>query len=133
MAKKVKVAQSCPTLCDPMDCSPPGSSVHGILQARILEWVVVLCSRRSFLIQELNLRLLSLLHWQAGPLPLVPPGKPSRSLSGTRSTGTLILNFQLLELWERNCLLFKPPSACYLLGQPGLTKTVTLVVLILKP
>ena len=29
---------SCPTLCDPVDCSPPGSSVHGILQARILEW-----------------------------------------------------------------------------------------------
>ena len=35
------VAQSCPTLCDPMDCSPPGSSVHGILQARILGWVAV--------------------------------------------------------------------------------------------
>ena len=34
------VAQWCLTLCDPMDCSPPGSSVHGILQARILEWVV---------------------------------------------------------------------------------------------
>ena len=32
------VAQSCPTLCDPMDCSLPGSSVHGSLQARILEW-----------------------------------------------------------------------------------------------
>ena len=32
------VAQSCPILCDPVDCSPPGSSVHGILQARILEW-----------------------------------------------------------------------------------------------
>ena len=32
-------AQSCLTLCDPMDCSPPGSSVHGIFQARILEWV----------------------------------------------------------------------------------------------
>ena len=32
-------AQSCPTLCDPADCSPPGSSVHGILQARILQWV----------------------------------------------------------------------------------------------
>ena len=31
--------QSCPTLCDPMDCSPPDSSVHGILQARILEWL----------------------------------------------------------------------------------------------
>ena len=35
----VLVAQSCLTLCDPMDCSLPGSSVHGILQARILEWV----------------------------------------------------------------------------------------------
>ena len=37
----VLVTQSCPTLCDPTDCSPPGSSVHGILQARILEWVAI--------------------------------------------------------------------------------------------
>ena len=37
----VLVAQSCPTFCDPMDCIPPGSSVHGIFQARILEWVVI--------------------------------------------------------------------------------------------
>jgi len=36
---KVLIAQSCPTLCDLMDCNPTGSSVHGILQARILEWV----------------------------------------------------------------------------------------------
>ena len=40
-------AQSCPTLCDPMDCSPPGSSVHRISQARILEWVAI-----SFLLQR---------------------------------------------------------------------------------
>ena len=33
-----EVAQSCPTLCDPMDCSLPGSSIHGIFQARVLEW-----------------------------------------------------------------------------------------------
>ena len=39
------VAQSCPTLCNLMDCSPPGSSVHGILQARILEWIAILSSR----------------------------------------------------------------------------------------
>ena len=39
------VAQSCLTLCDPMDCSLPGSSVHGIFQARILEWVVISFSR----------------------------------------------------------------------------------------
>ena len=44
----VLVAQSCPTLCDPMDCSPPpGSSVHGILQARILGWVAIPFSRGS--------------------------------------------------------------------------------------
>ena len=41
------VAQSCQTLCDPMDCSPPGSSVHGILQAKILEWVAISYSRGS--------------------------------------------------------------------------------------
>ena len=39
--------QSCPTLCDPKDCSPPGSSDHGIFQARILEWVTVSFSRGS--------------------------------------------------------------------------------------
>ena len=41
------VAQLCPTLCDPMDCSLPGSSVHGILLARILEWVAMPSSRGS--------------------------------------------------------------------------------------
>ena len=44
---KVLVTQSCPTLCNLTDCSPPGSFVHGILQARILEWVTILFSRES--------------------------------------------------------------------------------------
>ena len=43
----VFVAQSCPTLCDPMDSSPQGSSVHGILSVKILEWVTISCSRGS--------------------------------------------------------------------------------------
>ena len=43
--KKVKLL-SCPTLCDPVDYSPPGSSVHGILQARILEWVAISFSKK---------------------------------------------------------------------------------------
>jgi len=43
----MKVAQSCPTLFDPMDCSLPGSSVHGILQPRILEWAALPFSRGS--------------------------------------------------------------------------------------
>ena len=45
--KESEVTQLCPTLCDPMDCSLPGSSVHGIFQARILEWVAISFSRGS--------------------------------------------------------------------------------------
>ena len=67
-----KTLQSCPTLCNPMDCSPPGSSVHGILQARILEWGCHFLLRET---QGLNPGILCLLHWQAGSIPLVPPGK----------------------------------------------------------
>ena len=54
-----KSIQSCPTLCDPIDCSPPGSSVHGILQARILEWVAHFLLQGIFLTQGLNPRLMS--------------------------------------------------------------------------
>ena len=43
--QKVLVTQLCLTVCDPVDCSPPRSSVHGILQARILEWVAISFSR----------------------------------------------------------------------------------------
>ena len=43
----VLVSEFCPTLCDPVECSPPGSSVHGILQARILEWVAIPFCRGS--------------------------------------------------------------------------------------
>ena len=41
MESESEVAQSCPALFNPMDCSPPGSSVHGIFQARVLEWVAI--------------------------------------------------------------------------------------------
>ena len=47
LSMKVKVIQSCLTLCDPMDCGLPGSPVHGIYQARILEWVAFPFSRGS--------------------------------------------------------------------------------------
>ena len=69
-----KSLQLCPTLCNPMDYSLPGSSVHGIFQARILEWVAMPFSR-DFPTQGLNPRLLYLLHQQAGSLPLSPLGK----------------------------------------------------------
>ena len=72
-----KLLQSCPTLCDCMDCSPPGSSVYGILQARTQERVAMLSSRRSYWLKNQThiFCLLCLLNWQAGSLPLVPPGK----------------------------------------------------------
>ena len=65
---KVKglVAQSCLAVCDLMDCSPPGSSVHGILQAGILECVAISFSRGSSQPKEWT----RLLHWQADSLPL---------------------------------------------------------------
>ena len=71
-----KSFQLCLTLCEPLDCSPPGASFHGILQARY-------CSESPcpppgiFQTQGLNPNILCLLHWQAGSLPLAPPGKPS--------------------------------------------------------
>ena len=68
--------QLCLTLCDPLDCSPPGSSVHGILQARILEWVAMPSSRGSSQTKDQTCASLCLLHWQMDSLPLVPPGKP---------------------------------------------------------
>ena len=72
----VCLSVSCLTLCDPMDCSPPGSSVHGILQARILGWVAISFSRASSWPQGLNPCLLSLLCWQTDSLSEEPPGKP---------------------------------------------------------
>ena len=72
---KVLVAQSCPTLCDPMDCSLLGFSVHGILQARILEWAAIPFSKVSSRPKD-----------ESQPFPIVgrfidsllsePPGKP---------------------------------------------------------
>ena len=72
----VLVAQSYPTLCNPLDCSPPGPSIHEVSQVRILAWVAI--SREDhipgiFLTQGSNL---CLLHWQANSLPLSHQGSP---------------------------------------------------------
>ena len=71
-----KLLQLCWTLCDPLDCKPPGCSVHGILQARILEWVALPSSRGSAQPRGGTHGLLCPLHWQAGSLRLAPTGKP---------------------------------------------------------
>ena len=66
LAHVVLAAQSHLTLCDPMNSSPPGSSVHGILQERILEWVAILFSRDQTPVSCIISRF----------LPSEPPGKP---------------------------------------------------------
>ena len=70
------VLQLCPALCDPMDCSLSGSSVHGILQASILEWVALPSSRGSSPPRGWDPHLLCLLRWQRGSLPLHHVGSP---------------------------------------------------------
>ena len=70
------VAKSCPTSCDPVDCSPPGSSIHGISQARILEWVAISFSRGSSQPMD-QTHVLCLLHWPANSLLLSHQISPS--------------------------------------------------------
>ena len=69
-----KSLQSCLTRCGPMDSSPPGSSVHRILQARTLEWVAIYFSPGDLPDPGIKLKSLTSLHRQAGSLPLAPPG-----------------------------------------------------------
>ena len=66
-----KVAQSCPTLCDPVDGSLPGFSIHGILQAKILEWVTISFSRGSSRPRDRTCTA-----QEADALTSEPPGKP---------------------------------------------------------
>ena len=69
-----KLLQLCPILCDPTGCCPPGSSVHGILQARILEWVAMPSSRGSSQPRDWTESLMSAALVDVS-LPLVPPGR----------------------------------------------------------
>ena len=97
-----KLLQSCQTVCNPMDCSPPGSPVHGFLQARILEWIAMTSSKGIFQTQGSNLCLLHLPHRKAGSLPLAHLGSPNR----------LCMYAQLLP----SCVTLSDPTDCSLPG-----------------
>ena len=81
-AAAAKLLQSCPNLCDPIDGSPPGSSVPGILQARILEWVAI-----SFSNAFMHAKSLQLYPTLCDPMDSSPPG----------STVHRILHARILE------------------------------------
>ena len=71
-----KCAQACPTLCDPIDCSPTGSSIHMIFQAKILEWIAISSSRGIFLTPGLNPYLLQVSYMADRFFTTEPPGSP---------------------------------------------------------
>ena len=72
---KAKLFQSCPTLCDPIDCSLLGSPVHGDSPGKNTGVVCHALLQGIFLTQGSNPRLSHFLHWYAGSLPLLLPGK----------------------------------------------------------
>ena len=78
-----QLLQSCPTLCNTNNCSPPGSSVHGF--SRQEYWSGLPCPPPGYLPPPRD-HISCLLHWQAGSFPLGPPGKPFSPLSWGKST-----------------------------------------------
>ena len=100
----VQSLQSCLTLCDPMDCSPPGSSVHGILQARILEWVAIPFSRES---SPLGIEPMSPVSpaLQADSLLLSHQGSSFLSFSSVQFSLSVVSN----SLWPHESQHARPP------------------------
>ena len=127
-----KSFHSCPTLCSLMSCRLPGSSVHGILQARILEWVAMPSSRDRHN-PGINPHFWRLLHWQAGSLlvssrnhPYVSENLRSRELNSPNnpqvSTSRL---FPTSYRWEHR-LAYIFISACKIVRrQPSLPQLLT--------
>ena len=105
-----ELLQSCPALCDPIDCSLPGSSVHGILQAKILEWVAVPSSRGSSN-PGIEPRSPAL---QADCLVSEPPGKPKNT-----GVGSLSLLQGIFLTQESNCGLLHCRQILYQLSYQG--------------
>ena len=99
-------AQPCSTLCNPMDFSPPGSSVHGILQARILEWVAIFFSR--------DLPDPGIEPWsptlQADALPSAPPGK-LQELKATPNRAKVTFLLHMIRTCSSDSILHYHSSA----------------------
>ena len=94
--------QLCQTLCNLMDCSLPGSSVHESFQARILEWVAISYSKEIFLTQGSNLSLLHLLHWQAVSLPLSHMGRLTPMTTAAINNGNYDSSHHLINTLDIN-------------------------------
>ena len=114
--KESEVAQSCLTLCDPMDCSLSGFSVHGIFQARVLEWGAIAFSRGSFQPRDWT--------WsptlQAEALPSEPPGKPiGINLCFLFSSYVYRLRIYLNNFYQKKKKKTEQSWACCMMRVPG--------------
>ena len=105
------VVQSCPSLCHSMDCGPPGSSVHGVLQARILEWVAM-PSSGDLPGPGIESRSPAL---QVDSLPSELPGKP-------QNTGVVAYPFTRGSSPRRNQILLHCRQVLYQLSYQGILK-----------
>ena len=85
-----EVAQSCPTLCNPMDCSLPGSSVHGIFQAKILEWVAIVFSKWQSAAVAKSCQSCPTL---CDPIDGSPPGSPIPGILQARTLKWVAISF----------------------------------------
>ena len=97
----LKSRQSCPSLCNPMDDSPPGPLSMGFFRQEYCSGLLFLL-QRIFLTQGANPRLLDLLHWQVVSLPLVPPGKPKAAWYQVRYQKRSSTRPRGLSVWLKN-------------------------------
>ena len=104
--------QSCPTLCNPMDCSLPGSPLSMDSPGKNTEVACHALLQGIFPNQRLNPHTLCLLHWQVDSLPLVPPGKPTRKMTPCLPHS--------VWLWKPAGLHLGEPGSC---GKPRLSRT----------
>ena len=123
--KAVRVcAQSHTTLCDPIDCSPPGSSVHGILQARILEWVAISFSKNTYILKQNRNGHLSMCCLKSFMSLIVSVKKNTEEWAGFGSEfgitkhcfsapchGIWFMDLNFLQ-WQIHTSSFNPPLEC---------------------
>ena len=107
-ARACSVAQSCPTLCDPVDCNPPDSMACGLFQARLLDWFCHFLLQGIFPSPGSNSGRLCLLHWQADSLPLDHLRCRMAWVHGTGLShcpkGPLCSSYSSLNHWLFHCL-----------------------------
>ena len=102
-------AESCPTLCNPMDYSPGGSCVHGILQAKILEWVAISSSRGSS--HPIKLKSLESFALAGGFFITAPPGKPGNCDPQSYLASCLFLSVKFC--WNAAILIYLHILGCF--------------------